>query len=218
MAHFFAPKRDLQKRSTKYRKSTQIDPKSSQIDPKSSQNRPQIDPRTTQNRSKIASGGHFGFWPFLDRFFAQIGSDLGAIWAPILDPKSIKNRSKFSLVFWSVSGSIWARFGEAKWLPKRAQNDPKCVSKRFLVEKRDFSKTSIKPYGFWLFLPPRGSQNDQKCSPRGSKRPFFFMLIFDIDFGALWGRFGLIFGGILAPKIDQKIDPKNDQNFDAKKS
>ena len=68
------------------------------------------------------------------------------------------------------------------------------------------------------FLPPRGSQNDQKCSPRGSKRPFFFMLIFHIDFGALWNRFGLIFGSILGPKIDQKIDPKNDQNFVAKKA
>ena len=44
------------------------------------------------------------------------------------------------------------------------------------------------------------------------------MLIFRIDFGALWNRFGLIFGGILGPKIDQKIDPKNDQNFDAKKA
>ena len=39
-----------------------------------------------------------------------------------------------------------------------------------------------------------------------------------LDFGASGGRLGLIFGGMLAPKIDQKIDPKNDRNFDAKKA
>ena len=68
------------------------------------------------------------------------------------------------------------------------------------------------------FYPQEGSQNDPKCSPRRFKRTFFFMPIFDLDFGAFWGRLGVIFGSILAPKIDQKIDPKNDQNFDAKKT
>ena len=71
---------------------------------------------------------------------------------------------------------------------------------------------------FDYFYPQEGTKNDQKCTPRGSKRQCFFILIFDIDFGAFGCRFDLTFGGILAPKIDQKIDSKNDQKIDAKKA
>ena len=68
------------------------------------------------------------------------------------------------------------------------------------------------------FYPPEGAQNDPKSTPRGSKRPFFSMLIFDLDFGAFWGRFGDILGSILAPKNDPKNDQKNDAILEPQKA